>query len=676
MPIKYIPYTPDPIKGQAVLNNIPHSQRLLRYHDNDRVFKKILRGMPYYELETVEQVGKASKGWNNLLLRGECLSACAYLKEQGIKVDLVYIDPPFASGANYAKKVYIRRNPHLAEKMKQAEQEMEMEELQAFEETMYGDIWQKEDYLNWMYENLMAIKSVMSDTASIYVHLDWHIGHYVKVLMDEVFGEENFVNEIIWLRSTSGKTVLDQFSKDTDTIFLYSYSEEYIFNPTYKPLSESTISMYSRDDNDGRGKYRLYPLQKTASPGPETTYDYVDNNGKIWKCPPKGWRMNKSKLKNLENDGRLYLEGKSLSEKAYWNERINDGRLANNLWNDIHNLQGVNPEITGYNTQKPEALLERVIEASSNEGMIVADFFSGSGTTVKVAHDLNRKFIHCDIGINSMQITRDRLQKANADFQVMDIKDGVSLFRNPQQTMDKLAKLIPGLQQQVEGIGDFWFGAIQDSKLGSIPVYVPDLIDSTEKVLDVPIINRIINEELQKLDSVPAKAIAYFVDIEDRKELEQFIRENNPVITEIELRDLKILLDHTVSNDEFNFMVSKEKNGFVTRITEFHSDRLQQKITEFNDKRQLNTVNKNEIKPVLISDEELELIEWLAVDCKNAEGAWHSNSEVKIDKLGYASIDGKKTRQFWDGTIASKQKPLRIKIRNIAGDETVKAFEG
>ena len=333
-------------------------------------------------------------------------------------------------------------------------------------------------------------------------------------------------------------------------------------------------------------------------------------------------------------------------------------------------------ERVDYATQKPEALLERIVKASSDKAMIVADFFGGSGVTAKVAHDLNRKFIHCDVGINSLQITRDRLKEANADFQVMDIKDGVSLFRNPQQTMDKLAKLIPGLQQQVEGIGDFWFGAIQDSKVGSIPVYVPDLIDSSEKVLDVPVINRIINEELQKLDTTPEKAIAYFIDIEDRRELEQFIRDNNPVITEIELRDLKLLLAHTVSNDEFNFTVSKEKNEFVTRITEFHSDRLQQKITEFNDKRQLKAANRNEIKPVLISDEGLELIEWLAVDCENATGAWHSSNEIKIDKLGYTTIDDKKTKEFWNGAITSKQKPLRIKVRNIAGDETIKTIDG
>ena len=579
--------------------------------------------MPYYEMEEIEQVGKPGKDWNNLLLRGECLSACAYLKEQAIKVDLVYIDPPFASGANYAKKVYIRRNPRLADKIAQAEQEMEMEELQAFEETMYGDIWQKEDYLNWMYENLMAIKSVMSDTASIYVHLDWHIGHYVKILMDEVFGEDNFEREIIWDNAVlSGfKTQADNWIRGHDTILFYSKSKDgKIFNKQKQPHRK----------------------------------EYLD-------------RFHKTE----ENTGRKYFDGRG--PRLYLDDVKKKGKATGDVWYDIMSFQQIptSVENTGYATQKPKALLERIIKASSDEAMIVADFFGGSGVTAKAAHDLNRKFIHCDVGINSLQITRDRLKEANADFQVMDVKDGVSLFRNPQQTMDKLAKLIPGLQQQVEGIGNFWFGAIQDSKVGNIPVYVPDLIDSSEKVLDVPIINRIINEELQKLDTTPAKAIAYFVDIEDRKELEQFIRDNNPVITEIELRDLKILLAHTVSNDEFNFTVSKEKNEFVTRITEFHSDRLQQKITEFNDKRQLKTANRSEVKPVLISDEGLELIEWLAVDCENATGAWHSSNEIKIDKLGYTTIDGKKTKEFWNGAIISKQKPLRIKVRNIAGDETI-----
>ena len=160
MPIKYIPYYPNTVEGQAILDNITRTQRVLQYRENDKIYDRIKRGMPHYEVEPLEIVGDTSAGSvpENLVIRGECISACAYIKEQGIKVDLVYIDPPFASGADYAKKVYIRRNPKLAEKIAAAEQEMDIDELKAFEEKMYGDIWKKEDYLNWMYENLMGIK--------------------------------------------------------------------------------------------------------------------------------------------------------------------------------------------------------------------------------------------------------------------------------------------------------------------------------------------------------------------------------------------------------------------------------------------------------------------------------------------------------------------------------------
>lgn len=216
MPIKYVPFMPEPVEGQAVLGNF---NRILKYKGADDVSMTLQRGMPLYEMEKQETVGENADG--NMVIRGECVSACAYLKEQGIQVDLVYIDPPFASGADYAKKVYIRRNPKVAEAIAQAEQELDIDELKAFEEKMYGDVWDKEKYLNWIYENLMAIKSVMSETASIYVHLDWHIGHYVKILMDEIFGENRFRNEVIWCYSGGGIPKHEMPHKH-DTIFWYS----------------------------------------------------------------------------------------------------------------------------------------------------------------------------------------------------------------------------------------------------------------------------------------------------------------------------------------------------------------------------------------------------------------------------------------------------------------------
>jgi adenine-specific DNA-methyltransferase len=642
MPIKYIPYAPNTVEGQAVLDNITRTQRVLRYRDNDKVYSKIQRGMPYYEVEPIEKVGEDSE---NLIIRGDCLSACAYLKEQNIEVDLVYIDPPFASGADYAKKVHVRKNPKLAEKITRAEEELEIAELKAFEETMYGDIWKKEDYLNWMYENLLSIKSILSESGSIYLHLDWHISHYMKVIMDEVFGEEMFKNEIIWQRTTntgSSKGMANKLSTDTDCIFYYSKGVQPIFNKQYKDYSQEYLDRFRYEDN--YGKYRWQYM---------ATYS-------------------ENKLTELKEKDRVrWQDGSANPEyKQYLHEL--KGIPLNNLWVDIFHVNPMANENVGYATQKPEELLERVIKISSNDKMIIADFFGGSGVTAKVANDLGRKFIHVDVGINSIQTTRDRLVEAGASFQVLEIKDGVSLFRNPQQTMDKLAKLIPGLQQKVEGVGKFWFGALQDSKIGTLPVYVPNLLDASQKVLDIPAINRIINEEIQKLEITVQKAIIYYVDVEDMASIEKFIRDNNATTTTLELRDLKTLLHEIVVEDQLTYSLAEDDGSFKVSIDTFFSDRLSQKINEFNEKGNLQALNKGKtFNPISISDEGLELIEHLSLDCENEEGEWHSSSEIKIDKLGYTIINGEKTKEFWDGTITSDKKPLRLRVRNISGDESV-----
>lgn len=637
MPVKYIPYYPNTVEGQAILDNITRTQRVLRYRENDKVYDRIKRGMPYYEVETIETVGKPSE---NLVIRGECISACAYLKEQGIKVDLVYIDPPFASGADYAKKVYLRRNPKLAEKIAAAEQQMEMEELKAFEEKMYGDIWQKEDYLNWMYENLMAIKSIMSDTGSIYVHLDWHIGHYVKILMDEVFGEDYFRNEIAYGYRIQGINQ-SNWPRKHDTIFFYSKSNSWVFNP------EKEIVIYEKPFIDT--KIESPNLEKLSTKEREEINEYLLKNKPL---PDKY----KQKLFN-----KYYSE---VFVRDIWDADITKPIIS-----------GSN-ESVGYSTQKSEGLLQRIIKASSNEGMIIADFFGGSGVTAKVANDLGRKFIHVDVGINSIQTTRDRLKEAKANFQILEIKDGVSLFSNPQQTMDKLATIIPGLQRNVSGISNFWFGAVTEAKLGTVPVYVPNLLNTQEKVLDIPTINTIINQELQNLEVNAKKVIVYYIDIDDQKAVEKFIKENNATEIEVELKDLKNLLHEIVIEDIVEFNTTKTKDGYETEITKFISDRLIQKINEFNQKGNLQSLTKGKkFEPISISEEGLELIELISLDCENSEGQWHSSTEIKINKLGYVIKDGTKTKEFWDGKIRSEKKPKRIKIRNISGDETIKEIE-
>lgn len=617
MAIKYISYDPNVLEGQAILDNFVRTQRILRYRDNDKVFERIQRGMPLYEVESQEVVGKNPN--HNLVLRGECLSACAYLKEEGVKVDLVYIDPPFASGADYAKKVYIRRNPKVAEAIKQAETEIDSEELRNFEEKMYGDVWDKERYLNWMYENLMAIKSVMSDTASIYVHLDWHIGHYVKILMDEIFGEDNFRNEIVWCY-TGPTNQKNNFPRKHDLIFLYDKSEQYVFN------SDSVRIGFKKSTKTG----------------------------------------GKTSLAGKQNDSVL----EELDKK---------GKIVEDWWIDIADLGKVHTQDVGYATQKPEALLERIIKASSNEGMLVADFFGGSGVTATVASKLGRKFIHCDIGINSIETTRDRLRKARAEFEVMEIKDGVSLYRNPVQTKDKLKGLIPGLCNE-DMLDKLWAGSIHDTKVGMQPVYLPNLMDSSTRLLDTALMNRILKEAMPNLPDETKKVVVYYIDITDIKEIKQFIKEQNNTLIDVELRDLKNVLDNVVVEDDAEFDVKEiqpEGEAFKVwqvSINRFFSDRVNKKIEEFNLKGQQQTLKSGKaFKPISLSEEGLETIEFLSLDCSSADASspWHSDAEVLIDRLGYVRKNGIDTKSFWDGTITSDNKPLRLKIRNICGDETI-----
>lgn len=679
MPIKYIPYTPEPIEGQALLDNFI---RTLRYKGNYDIKGKLIRGMPLYEMQTVETFGDKEKAKQNLVIRGECVSACAYLKEKGILVDLVYIDPPFASGADYSKTVYIRQNPKLAKALKQAEEELDIEDLKSFEEKMYGDVWDKEKYLNWMYENLCAIKSVMSETASIYVHLDYHIGHYVKILMDEIFGEDNFRNEIIWRRRSGALNNYKSFGQQTDTIFFYSKNEDYIFNvqktKTSPEAQEYIKERFVYDDGDGKLYSRDPVTNPSATATPSLIYNY-----KGYEPPVKGWAFSRSTMEEWDKAGKLYFpEDKSqrIRRKTFLDDY--EGQPIQNLWTDIYVINSQADESVNYATQKPEALLERIIKASSDENMLVADFFGGSGVTAAVANKLNRRFIHCDVGINSIQTVRDRLiaqketqnhVRGDVDFSVLEIKDGVSLFRNPVQTMEKLKSLVPGLGK-MEGLSDFWAGCIESIKDGTVPVYLPDLKNSECKILDKPFMSRILHEHLGNLPFTPTRVIIYYVDVADISEIEDFVKADKSTLAKIEFRDLKQLLDDIVIEDTADFEVSEVQEELIPEykltVKSFMSDRVMRHINAYNQKSELNTKGKK-FKPIVISEECLELIEWLSVDCTKTDGEWKSDSEIKIDKLGFVIKNGTKTKDFWDGTIKSETKPLRLKIRNICGDETV-----
>ena len=187
--------------------------------------------------------------------------------------------------------------------------------------------------------------------------------------------------------------------------------------------------------------------------------------------------------------------------------------------------------------------------------------------------------------------------------------------------------------------------------------------------------NRIIHQAIPDLDPSVKKVIVYYIDITSEEEIDKFIKSDDSTTVEIELRDLKTILDDVVIGDHAEFHVEETYDdlygGWAVFVDRFLSDRVMQKIFEFNEKSRMSATSKKAFKPIEISEEGLELIEYLSVDCTTVEGEWHSDSEIKIDKLGYVIRNGAKTKESWDGSIRGDKKPLRLKIRNICGDETI-----
>lgn len=682
MPIRYIPIDPIVLHGQAVLGNFTRS---LRYHGNHKPGQRLSRGLPLYELRTVEQVKASSKTLAtvdsaqeapNLTVHGECQAACAHLLATGQKVDLVYIDPPFASGANYGKKILLRRHPHASNDATEGA----ALEADGWEETLYGDIWNKEDYLNWMYENLTAIKAVMSDTASIYVHLDWHIGHYVKILLDEVFGEENFRNEIVWKR-TSARTDSTTFNHIHDVIYYYSKSDDFAFNEAFTEYDAEYIdTAYRSKDKDGR----RFTSSDLMAAGLRNGSSGMEWRGINPAARGNHWKFATTKLDELDVMGKILWPNKTGGVPRY--KRYLDemkGVPLQSIWDDIFQVGAQATERVDYATQKPETLLKRIIESSSNPGMVVADFFGGSGVTAKVAHDLGRRFVHTDIGINSIQTARDRLAAAGATFDVLRVQDGVQLFRNPQQTMAKLKGLIPGLTspQTPQPLPDYWSGIFASD--GAVPVALPNLLDSASRVFDEAALHKLTLEELPKLadwDYPVQKVVVYTIDIADPDACQAWLAEHNPSGIAVELRDLKPLLGDVVLNDECTARVEPPTTAqpqFKVVVQRYHSDYLAGKLAEVVAKKVLQPSamtsaagkSKAAALPVGLSADGLECIEWLSVDCTALEGPWRSAAEAKIDVKNRLILNGVRQVAKWDGTLLCASAPKRLRVRNVAGDE-------
>jgi adenine-specific DNA-methyltransferase len=335
-------------------------------------------------------------------------------------IDLIYIDPPFDSKADYRTKVILPSPQPLSLRERgfnsppplgegsgvRASIELEQKPT-VIEQFAYSDTWADgtASYLAMITPRLILMRELLSDTGSIYVHLDWHVGHYVKIVLDEVFGRENFISEIIWQGTAGDSSAKNKkFIKAHDALYFYQKTNNLnrIWNEVYQSYDEGGLAPYKHQDEKGR-----YKWGDASNPGGG---GYVYSLGFGEKVPSGGYRMPKETALQWITEGRLRVEaGRVPAIKRYINP---EGVRCKDVWADISSLQS--SEYIGYGTQKPGRFLERIIKASSNQNSLVADFFGGSGTTAAVAEKLGRNWIISDLGKPACMVMRKRLIDQNA----------------------------------------------------------------------------------------------------------------------------------------------------------------------------------------------------------------------------------------------------------------------
>ncbi|MBB1075101.1 site-specific DNA-methyltransferase [Rhodoferax sp. 4810] len=325
----------------------------------------------------------------NKLILGDCLDILGKIDDDS--VDLIYLDPPFFSNRNY-ELIWGDQG-----------------EIRSFQDRWSGGI---DHYIAWLKERVQAMYRVLKPSGSLFLHCDWHANAYIRVyVLDKIFGEENLRTEIIWQRHNAHNDAKKKFAVLTDTIWHYSKSQIFSYYPVYSIHSEKhKESAYKYDDEDGRGSYTLSDM---GSPNirPNMMYEWMG-----FAYPPKGWRYEKATMQKLHDEGRIYYPKQQDGSfdftkrprlKRYLEEQ--KGILLGNAWMDILGVQAHSKEKIGYPTQKPEALLERIIQCASNEGDLVLDPFVGGGTTVVVAERLKRQWIGIDQSVAAIKVTELRL---------------------------------------------------------------------------------------------------------------------------------------------------------------------------------------------------------------------------------------------------------------------------
>ena len=577
------------------------------------VGKKPLESVEFYPAQEKEIYGDKNTKEFNKLFWGDNLQVLAHLlKEYRGRIDLIYIDPPFDSKADYVKKVKIK-----GEKVAGIEQSL-------LEEKQYTDIWEKDEYLQFMYERLLLMKELLSDKGSIYLHCDWHKSGYIRVLMDEVFGESNFQNEIVVYYTAVGlKAKSRKFHQNTESVFYYCKNRgHHIYNEVFEKLNKPrTASKHEWDAESGKA-------QRVR-----------DAEGKI-----------------------KYFE--------VWENKVDN-------FIKIPAIRG--DEKVDYPTQKSTLLLERIIPASSNEGDLVADFFVGSGTTCAVAQKLGRKWLGCDINLGAVQTTTKRLNQVIADqnkskgellprdfkgslgFKVLNVND-YDVFKNELEAKEIVMKMYG-----VEPIKRTYFDGILDRNYAKV---MP-----LNRVLNKKDILTLLKNVSDKIDDFTAKTKSKagesvyeegVVVICSGMELDvaDFIKKENKTGVKIEVRD--ILTDKNNPNfkekPEAKIEVKAKDKKLVVELNDFYSPILMRKLELENEKVVKNTDRAK-------VEDFKQIIDSVAVDVDYNGKLFNAEIMDLPDKKEII-----KAKYDWEYSKKGKYQ-VAVKVVDVLGEEYFETFE-
>ena len=376
-----------------------------KYDKDGKRAAPIKIALPFQTVETVNESAQVrahnldlwaqgqQTDWRNRLIWGDKKYVLpSLLPEFAGKVNLIYIDPPFATGSDFSFTTTIPESDESFTK-----------EPGMVEQKAYRDTWGRglDSYLQWFYETAVLLRELLAEDGSIYVQLDWHVAPYAKVVLDEIFGIDYFLNEVIWVRSAPRSNVKLGMPAGHDTILVYTRSDSPIWNRPMMGLRDEYIeSHYSQLEPETGRRYMLDNMVNPNPDRPNLKYE--------WNGVTRVWKVTRANMQRLHDEGRLMYTAQGVARyKRYLDE--SSGTPLTTVWQDIPPVNSQAIERVDYRTQKPEALLERIINASSNEDDLVLDCFCGSGTTAAVAEKLGRRWITCDLGRFAIHTTRKRL---------------------------------------------------------------------------------------------------------------------------------------------------------------------------------------------------------------------------------------------------------------------------